>query len=344
MGSSPLTRGKRARRAPPHVGGRLIPAHAGKTRCSSRAPGRRRAHPRSRGENLVQAWRFQRSEGSSPLTRGKPPPSAFAPYRVRLIPAHAGKTIRQPPMRRGLEAHPRSRGENRDAFERFNVVGGSSPLTRGKLAPHRLTRRMHRLIPAHAGKTHGTPARRPTQGAHPRSRGENKPSGASSPHTKGSSPLTRGKRRLEGDAVKIERLIPAHAGKTGPTAPTVSSPAAHPRSRGENAGIACLDGGRVGSSPLTRGKPSRLPPQPRLRGLIPAHAGKTLMNSVSSASVRAHPRSRGENYGLSSILDENRGSSPLTRGKRTSPTPPPTLSGLIPAHAGKTRPGRRQSS
>ena len=70
--------------------------------------------------------------GSSPLTRGKPGNAVRPAGLAGLIPAHAGKTIRQPPMRRGLEAHPRSRGENRDAFERFNVVGGSSPLTRGK--------------------------------------------------------------------------------------------------------------------------------------------------------------------------------------------------------------------
>ena len=70
-GSSPLTRGK-----PGHhwllrreLG--LIPAHAGKTsrrRCR-RSPGG--AHPRSRGENNTGSCFMRRSQGSSPLTRGK---------------------------------------------------------------------------------------------------------------------------------------------------------------------------------------------------------------------------------------------------------------------------------
>ena len=50
--------------------------------------------------------------GSSPLTRGKPPVSDFAPYRVGLIPAHAGKTARPRPPTSQARAHPRSRGEN----------------------------------------------------------------------------------------------------------------------------------------------------------------------------------------------------------------------------------------
>ena len=70
-GSSPLTRGKH----PLHVGMgvciRLIPAHAGKTgRLGSRFLGRR-AHPRSRGENIRTALGEFAGDGSSPLTRGK---------------------------------------------------------------------------------------------------------------------------------------------------------------------------------------------------------------------------------------------------------------------------------
>ena len=53
LGSSPLTRGKRRRERPGHRDGRLIPAHAGKTACSCAAWTRRRAHPRSRGENTL---------------------------------------------------------------------------------------------------------------------------------------------------------------------------------------------------------------------------------------------------------------------------------------------------
>ena len=50
----------------------------------------------------------------------------------------------------------------------------------------------------------------------------------------GSSPLTRGKPREEMKRFLAQRLIPAHAGKTGVSAWRGSVFTAHPRSRGEN--------------------------------------------------------------------------------------------------------------
>ena len=51
QGSSPLTRGKQLAGHVARVGGGLIPAHAGKTRCQSVLRCAHWAHPRSRGEN-----------------------------------------------------------------------------------------------------------------------------------------------------------------------------------------------------------------------------------------------------------------------------------------------------
>ena len=79
LGSSPLTRGKpvsltdRVR----HLG--LIPAHAGKTTETNHGSINKRAHPRSRGENLPTIEQVVVDEGSSPLTRGK----RTCPCRVR---------------------------------------------------------------------------------------------------------------------------------------------------------------------------------------------------------------------------------------------------------------------
>ena len=53
----------------------------------------------------------------------------------------------------------------------------------------------------------------------------------------------------------------------------------------------------------------------------------------------AHPRSRGENVGISLPEVVDWGSSPLTRGKHPSQQPLTGPRGLIPAHAGKTFPG-----
>ena len=73
----------------------------------------------------------------------------------------------------------------------------------------------------------------------------------------------------------------------------------------------------MGSAPLTRGKRNELLQGLRVRRLIPAHAGKTRPPSLSRDYPEAHPRSRGENFGLeedSGLVD---GSSPLTRGKHS---------------------------
>ena len=135
-------------------------------------------------------------------------------------------------------------------------------------------------------------------------------------HLLGSSPLTRGKL----DKVRGHQghggLIPAHAGKTSPGLTGASPPRAHPRSRGEN---------HLGQSHRRN-----------VQGLIPAHAGKTSPSRTATFRLRAHPRSRGENTANRGEKVAGAGSSPLTRGKRFFRARLRVLSGLIPAHAGKT--------
>ena len=79
-----------------------------------------------------------------------------------------------------------------------------------------------------------------------------------------------------------------------------------------------------GSSPLTRGKRGVLLRTLSGPGLIPAHAGKTLLPAVAPMVRVAHPRSRGENEDghESTALDLR----------------------LIPAHAGKTQYAGRSSA
>ena len=90
------------------------------------------AHPRSRGENDADVEDLIEECGSSPLTRGKQRLTALVIGAVRLIPAHAGKTVSQSCMGGMAKAHPRSRGENAELMDRYTVQRGSSPLTRGK--------------------------------------------------------------------------------------------------------------------------------------------------------------------------------------------------------------------
>ena len=155
-----------------------------------------------------------------------------------------------------------------------------------------------------------------------------------------SSPLTRGKPG-DVDAREAHRgLIPAHAGKTTPARSPSPATRAHPRSRGENCAICSGEYPRMGSSPLTRGKHEAKVWTVLQVGLIPAHAGKTPMARLSPPCSRAHPRSRGENAPIVSVLPFSQGSSPLTRGKRPRGAGDRSLRRLIPAHAGKT--GHRQ--
>ena len=93
-GSSPLTRGKRGVLASDALRWRLIPAHAGKTLSRPLRALRRTAHPRSRGENSSAYVDSKSAPGSSPLTRGKRAVWPDMSEAERLIPAHAGKTLR----------------------------------------------------------------------------------------------------------------------------------------------------------------------------------------------------------------------------------------------------------
>ena len=274
-GSSPLTRGKRCAPSPASGLTGLIPAHAGKTRRQWNLHLLDRAHPRSRGENINLVVSALSGWGSSPLTRGKPRRRTPRRAHTGLIPAHAGKTcseVGEPFLGR---AHPRSRGENNVSQTCENFAQGSSPLTRGK--PGALNDRSHPagLIPAHAGKTAESFRSRPEWRAHPRSRGENDATNKFADTLRGSSPLTRGKRRSAVRLLGHDGLIPAHAGKTSLRHTSRAMYRAHPRSRGENSSSLVASGSTAGSSPLTRGKHVASAHHADERGLIPAHAGKT---------------------------------------------------------------------
>ena len=213
--------------------------------------------------------------GSSPLTRGKPPPPASPAAPPGLIPTHAEKTASLASSASSARAHPRSRGENTLLFSLPTQATGSSPLTRGKRSGQRSQGRDRGIIPAHAGKTWRLQPGRRVRWAHPHSRGENTARAIALSVPCGSSPLTRGKPDEAGDGGVVTGIIPAHAGKTL----TRTTPGLmrwdHPRSRGENCKRCETTLRRLGSSPLTRGKQSHLANRANTRGIIPAHAGKT---------------------------------------------------------------------
>ena len=195
-----------------------------------------------------------------------------------------------------MAAHPRSRGENLLFDNVGKELPGSSPLTRGKLSCMNSMGVCTRLIPAHAGKT--SRHRSPTWSA------------------AGSSPLTRGKLRLATLVTLGDGLIPAHAGKTEVARLHLRDAEAHPRSRGENDLLLPVNQFSERLIPAHAGK-TRLgdPRRDGRRGSSPLTRGKRRSRSAAAARCAAHPRSRGENFWLSSHWRSEGGSSPLTRGK-----------------------------
>ena len=69
-----------------------IPARAGETECGRYGEIMPGDHPRSRGGNRTVREKMVRSQGPSPLARGKPCHIAVAVALQGTIPARAGET------------------------------------------------------------------------------------------------------------------------------------------------------------------------------------------------------------------------------------------------------------
>ena len=233
-------------------------------------------------------------------------------------------------------AHPRSRGEHAAIPCMDWNVSGSSPLARGTLFSFCCGAAAPGLIPARAGNTVDIAAVHKPSRAHPRSRGEHSTSSAVLVSRLGSSPLARGTRWVTSWITDPCGLIPARAGNTGGGGGGGLGWGAHPRSRGEH--VTTQPRGTVspGSSPLARGTPFGVDVTPLRDGLIPARAGNTGTDYVTSVKDRAHPRSRGEHGIARSSCAICKGSSPLARGTPCTGPAASSLSGLIPARAGNT--------
>ena len=98
----------------------------------------------------------------------------------------------------------------------------------------------------------------------------------------------------------------------------------HPRIRGEHVDHARHAPGEAGSSPHTRGAPSKSRPGGSATRIIPAYAGSTSSKSAQTSPLRDHPRIRGEHPRRALRSLGRRGSSPHTRGAPSSGPPTTT--------------------
>ena len=130
-------------------------------------------------------------------------------------------------------------------------------------------------------------------------------------------------------------IIPAGAGKSGGALSLGDGSGDHPRGCGEKAFKPSASRPTPGSSPRVRGKGPLSSLFPRVRGIIPAGAGKRRRRSRPPRRRRDHPRGCGEKSALPSAGFWSGGSSPRVRGKAGCRARAYYGRGIIPAGAGK---------
>ena len=86
-----------------------------------------------------------------------------------------------------------------------------------------------------------------------------------------------------------------------------------------------------------RGKGTRAPKGAIPHRITPAHAGKSDVIASGKRVVGDHPRPCGEKYAYAENESEGKGSPPPMRGKVFLDVAGPVLTGITPAHAGKSR-------
>ncbi len=156
-GSPPLTRGPRRRKRGRRRTNRITPAYAGTTRPGAAPAGRRRDHPRLRGDHHPADAFPVDLPGSPPLTRGPRRPRRQGPADRGITPAYAGTTRRAVAGTKFCTDHPRLRGDHASIAPIVIARAGSPPLTRGPLCQIQVFLRVIGITPAYAGTTFTPP-------------------------------------------------------------------------------------------------------------------------------------------------------------------------------------------
>ena len=152
--------------------------------------------------------------GSPPHARGKEIFNGKPQARVGITPARAGKSFVGGGNCTRPRDHPRTRGEKRLRISSPELIRGSPPHARGKAKTGSAHIGCTRITPAHAGKSSPcAPTVSPFQD-HPRTRGEKSATGVKHSDRGKSPPHTRGKVDFYCSRSQVNRITPAHAGKS----------------------------------------------------------------------------------------------------------------------------------
>ena len=154
----------------------------------------------------------------------------------------------------------------------------------------------------------------------------------------GSSPRMRGSPENATAVDHVLGIIPAHAGLTSISMYSSIPARDHPRACGAHSISRLKSRLKRGSSPRMRGSLIVDLLKDGTAGIIPAHAGLTLLLCRQDESSRDHPRACGAHvYSIvRQYIDE--GSSPRMRGSPINPNIGTVTHRIIPAHAGLTNP------
>ena len=131
-------------------------------------------------------------------------------------------------------------------------------------------------------------------------------------------------------------IIPAHAGLTDESQVTGTASRDHPRACGAHFGLPTAIEEPLGSSPRMRGSLVEVYEKSIRPGIIPAHAGLTVLQEACEGGRGDHPRACGAHNTRTAGACAGTGSSPRMRGSRLCREERGCWLRIIPAHAGLT--------
>ena len=178
---------------------------------------------------------------------------------------------------RSSKVDPRGCGGDFLRPVKMNSVPGRSPRVRGRHLAHQLFLCMGGSIPAGAGETEIELADRINNMVDPRGCGGDSLPVWRAPSPRGRSPRVRGRQNEISKRIGTHGSIPAGAGETASTVPTMRMPRVDPRGCGGDRPVGGVPERWWGRSPRVRGRHRQ---RSRGRGhwrSIPAGAGETLL-------------------------------------------------------------------
>ena len=255
--------------------------------------------------------------GSSPRMRGSPVRRTSRIQERGIIPAHAGLTERSSRCRSAARDHPRACGAHVSCRMTRFFFSGSSPRMRGSRPSPQCRTPSPGIIPAHAGLTILRARATNSIRDHPRACGAHIHDVLMTAPRSGSSPRMRGSHALEVRDDVLVGIIPAHAGLTSISGCGQTMKGDHPRACGAHSIVVLISLLTQGSSPRMRGSRNEELGDTAQRGIIPAHAGLTVMLGIGKARNGDHPRACGAHWCGLGQRRRCPGSSPRMRGSRS---------------------------